>query len=482
MKFPSSLTPHRWQANRFMQTAALVFAAIAVGLFVAKGLSWLVLGALLLAAVMASSSEYKIAAAVLLVFYPFSPGSLGPVPQVLLAELLVPVAFPLVLLAVARSGQPLVPRQGVRYAVAAGVLVVVTAFHLLTGPVLGSVGGLTQLGASGLRPFYNLFVYVLLFFMAVWVLDWVPKTKESWTRVLKTLLVTSLLLALLRLISVGLDINTPLLAGVFDYGGETRLRDGTPFFRIGGLAETATLGLACLSALWAMRVIKPWSAALTALLLLALVGLSGGRSLAIGVAAALFVYFIGPARGRRMQVILSGAALAGITVFAALRYGYAAQIARILALEGGIAQQDPARAEIFNILWGYFLANPLVGKGIGVAAVGLSDSFVASQVVAGGHSSYMSMLGNFGLAGAFFLTIFLFDPIWRSLARTRAMPGGRVHSLAQGLMAFVLVQFVIRAFEYIVGGSGYRDPSLYIVTALFVVILGIGVDSEPDST
>jgi len=431
--------------------------------------------------VFATRIEHKIAIAFLLVFFPFSPGSVGPIPNVLLSEVLVPLAFPPVLMAVVRAGRPLLPQEGRRYAFAAGVLVAVTFVHFVNGPVLASFSGTGSLGSSGLRPFYDLFVYVLLFFMSVWVFEWVPATSESWARILFVLLAGCVALSVLRLVGVGLGVDTPLMTGVFDYGGRTRLESGVPVLRIGGLAEVATLGLACLAAVWTMRQIKPSTAIILLLWLLACVGLSGGRSLAIGVAFAVLAYLVGPARGRRLRVMVGGALVLGVIVFVAVRYGYSTQIVRILTLQGGIEQQDPARAQIFAILWGYFLENPFIGKGIGVAGEGLSDAFVAAQVVAGGHSSYMSMLGNFGLAGALFIATFVLDPVVRALAHTRRTIAEKIHGLPQGLMTLVLVHAVIKAFEYVAGGSGYRDPSMFIIAAVFVVALSLerrSVDEE----
>jgi hypothetical protein len=456
--------------QRFRSALALCMASVGVGVLVAFGLGWLVIAALAIAALLASRLEYKVAVGFLLIFYPFSPGSIGPIPNVLVGELLIPLAFPALALAVTRAGLPLLPREGRRYGVAAGVLLLITGVHFVAGPVLDSLAGRIALGSSGLRPFYALFMYILLFFMAVWVLDWLPKNKESWARVFTLLLIASIALSVLRIITVTLAIDTPLLTGVFDYGGRTALAGGTLAFRMGGLAETAGLGLACLAALWTMRVVSPRVAVPVLLWLLVCVGLSGGRSLTLGVAAALFAYLVGPGRGRRLSVILGGLLVVGVALAVALSYGYASQIDRLLALEGGIEQQDPARAEIFRIMWGHFLANPLIGKGIGVAGEGLSDAFVAQQVVSGGHSSYVSMLGNFGLAGAFFLWMFVFDPIWRSLHHTRRAPLSQTHTWIQGVMTFVLVQAVIRSIEYVVGGSGYQDPRMHLMAAAFVVV------------
>lgn len=461
--------------------SVLVVAAALVGVAVARGAGFLVVGAVLLAAVATARTEHKLALAFIVTFFPFSPGSIGPIPNVLLTEVLVPLAFPVVALVVARRGQPLLPSGGRRFGVALGVLVAVTAFHFVTGPLLGSIGGNVAFGSSGLRPFYAIATYGMLFFLTVWSLDWMPRTKQAWSGFLWVLLCASIALSVVRLITVTLAVDTPLLTGVFDYGGRTVVAGGLYALRIGGLAETAGLGLACLAGLWTMRVIKPGQAVGIMLWLLLCVGLSGGRSLTVGVAAAVMAYLLGPARGRRLRVVIGGALVFVAVIGLAYAYGYATQIVRILSLQGGIAQQDPARAEVFRILWGYFLANPLIGKGIGVAGEGLSDAFVAQQVIAGGHSSYVSMLGNFGLVGGFFFVVFTFDPLIRSLGYTRRAPAESTHSLVQGLMAFVLIQTAIRALEYTVGGSGYQDPRMYLVSAVFVVAgsyLMDGVDEE----
>jgi len=460
---PISVLQRRW-----FPAAALIVSSVAVGLAVAKGQSALVIAAVVLAAASTLAPEYKIGLAFVAAFFPFSVGSIGPIPNLLVSEVLL-LAFPLVLFRVTQSGQQLVPREGRRYVIAVGLLVAATFYHFLTGPLFNSVGGVT-LGASGLRPFYILFANVALFFMAVWVLDWIPKRRSSWVRFLNVLLVASIGLAVVRVFTVTIGVDTPLLAGVFDYGGRTALAGGALAFRIGGLAETAGLGLACVAALWTMRAIRPGVALSVLLVLLGLAGLSGGRSFAVGAGFALFAYLLGPARGRRIIVVISGAVAVAVTAAVAISYGYANQITRLLAFEGGLQEQDPARAEIFRIQWENFLSNPLIGKGIGVAGEGLSNSFVAAQVLAGGHASYISMMGNFGLIGLYFIVVFALVPLWDSLAFTRAALPEDAHTWIQGMMTFVLVQSVIRGFEYVVGGSGYQDPRMYLVTALFIVI------------
>lgn len=466
----------------WMAMALLLAAAAFVGVLVARGSGPIVVAAVVFAGLLTLRMEYKLAIAFVLLFYPFSPGSIGPVPNLLLSEVLVPAVFPFMLMVVTRRGQRLLPLGTKRFGVALGVLVTVTAFHFVTGPVLGAVGANISFGSSGLRPFYAIIVYSLLFLMTVWVLDWLPRTKEAWSRFFWVLLLSSIALSVLRLTTVTLGVDTPLLTGVFDYGGRTVVAGGLYALRIGGLAETAGLGLACLAALWTMRSVKPGVAVGLLLWLLICVGLSGGRSLTLGVGVALMAYLLGPARGSRLRVLMGGAVVFVSVLALTYIYGYATQIVRILSLEGGLAQQDPARAEVFRILWGYFLANPLIGKGIGVAGEALSDAFVAQQVVSGGHSSYVSMLGNFGLVGAYFLLIFTFDPLVRSLLHTRRAPAELTHSLVQGLMAFVLIQTSIRALEYTVGGSGYQDPRMYLVTAVFVVASAYALGEPDDSS
>lgn len=457
--------------REWLQTSLLVIASIAVGLAVAKGWGLLVVAAIVFAGAFTLAPEYKIGLAFVATFFPFSIGSIGPIPNLLVSEALVPIAFPLVLMKVTQSGQRLVPREGRRFVVAIGLLLAVTFYHFLRGPMLNSVGG-ASLGASGLRPFYIMAVNVGLFFMAMWVLEWIPRDRASWGRFLYVLLVSSLVLAIVRVITFTLGVDTPLMSGVFDYGGRTALAGGAQALRIGGLAETAGLGMACIAALWTMRSIRPGVALPLLLVFLALAGLSGGRSFVVGAGFALFAYLLGPARGRRLVVVIAGAIAVALTVFVAVSYGYANQLARLMALQGGLQAQDPARAEIFRIQWANFLSNPLIGKGIGVVGEGLADSFIAAQVVAGGHASYISMMGNFGLVGLFFICVFALVPLWDSLMFTRRAPSDRTHTWIQGMMTFVLIQSVIRGLEYVVGGSGYQDPRMFLITAVFVVILG----------
>lgn len=446
-----------------------VLSSIA-GVLVAVGHPELVLLPLLLAGFAVLPREYKLALSFLVCFYPFSLGQVGSIPQLLIAEVLVPAAFPVVLFGVVRNARPVVPRNGGLFAVAGGMIVLVGAFHFLVGPVAAGLSG-ASLGATGLRPFYDLGVYVLLFFMTMWLLDYMPWSSQSWVKFLRTLMFVSAVLAVLRVFTGLSGIDTPLLGGVFDYGGRTSLAGGSYAFRIGGLAESAGLGLASLGALWIMRAVKPSAAVAFLLSFLVAAGLSGGRALTIGLIVAGFAYLVGPVRVGRLRVVIVSAVMLSLAWFTAVMYGFATQINRILALEGGIEQQDPARFKAISVLWQYFLDNPLIGKGIGVAGEGLVDQFVAAQVLAGGHSSYASILGNFGIIGGFFLASFTLVPLVSSFLSTRRTQTEEIHGLFHALMAFVAVQTIVRAIEYVVGGTGYNDPRMYLVTGLYVAVL-----------
>jgi hypothetical protein len=447
--------------------ALTVVGAILIGVLVGSG--WTVFLALPAAAglFLIARTEVRLAILWALVYYPFTLGSLGPVPEVLFAEVAVLLALPFVALLGMRSGFQMLPKDSRILAAAALLLGAVTMVHFAAGGWMGA--GIGSLGSSGLRPFLQVAVGLALFFEAMWLLQFLELEKASVTRFLWWLLAISLGLLGLRVASYLGEFDTPLVAGTFDYGVETVVSTAVTAARIGGFAEAAGLGLAALGGLWVLGAVRGRTTAALLLVLGAGVLFSGGRSFAVGVLIAAGLAVIVAQRGRRLIVAVSFLVASLAVGFVAGAYGLLGQVGRLLSVGTGLAVADPARYTIMGYMWRYFLENPILGKGIGTSTASLVDEFVVAQTTAGGHSSYWSMLGNFGIAGVVFLGIFLVVPLVGSFIRLRrARRSDASLGPAEGLLMVVLILGAIRTAEYVVSGNGYSDPRLYLSAALYI--------------
>ncbi len=180
---------------------------------------------------------------------PFTVGDVGAVPDLLVIELLAPVAFVTALVSMLSARKEPFPRESLPLWGAVAVFVGVNAVHVVFGALAGSTLKILGSGATGLRAYYDLLVGPMAFGAIVWLCARRPGGFPT-RRVLRWLLWTASAAALIRVASYYLLFEMPLLGGVFRYGVVSRIITGGTADRIGGLAEAASLGLACLFAVW----------------------------------------------------------------------------------------------------------------------------------------------------------------------------------------------------------------------------------------
>ncbi len=99
--------------------------------------------------------------------------------------------------------------------------------------------------------------------------------------------------------------------------------------------------------------------------------LSGGRAFVLGVLIAGSLLILGLSQRSRSRVIALAAIAAAIGVTGVALSGLTSQFARLTAVAGGIALQDPARYAAIRFQLQEFMNSPLIGKGIGVTTVGV---------------------------------------------------------------------------------------------------------------
>jgi hypothetical protein len=113
-----------------------------------------------------------------------------------------------------------------------------------------------------------------------------------------------------------------------------------------------------------------------------------------------------------------------------------------------------------------FYEHPLFGRGIRPVEIGRADhdaEFVQHQLADGGHGTYHSLLGLFGLGGIFFISIFLFLP----LISTHFILNNKLIAYKEFYIFFML-NLLYRVLNYYVSGKGYNDYALYMLIGVFV--------------
>lgn len=454
--------------NTGMAVVVIVCAAL-VGVAVVRAPVLLAL-ATVVAVWLVVSTPVRLTLLIAALFLPFTVGDVGGIPDLLVAEILVPLAAITGLITRVRARMPLLPREGIPYAAAIGVYAAVSLGHVVIGPdglaALVDVAG----PATGLRAYYALLLGPVTFLAVTW-LGFGSDLSKNGLAVMRALVWTAAAAAMLRVFSYYAGLETPFLAGTFRYGVLSRVLAGGVADRIGGLAEAAAMGLAGVFGLWFGRERGSWLV-LPGTVLITGVLLSGGRAPVLGILVAMGVVAFALSPGRRARVAILGAASAILGTAGVVLAGFSRQFERLLAFSGGLQSQDPRRYLAIRYQMQEFFAHPVFGKGIGVSTVPISDVFVAEQVSRGGHATYTSVLANQGIVGLATLLVVAAGPALqafmevRKVSKMSAAPAG-----LRAVLVFVLFFGAFKLVQFVVGGNGYSDATPYAYAGLLVVYL-----------
>lgn len=398
--------------------------------------------------------------------FPLSFGSIGPVKDVLWIEWLAPVALAMLLFRLLMQRCSPFPKGG-RLSVAAIMLLAFVAFgHYLFHPVSSQALLGAGRSSTGLRAYFQLAVCICIFFCAYWSAAHWQTHEKNWQFIIKVVLWFSLILGFARLITYLLGLELPYIKGVFIYDeGSANLKQA---YRIGGLTECATLGLATLMALYRRQRVTIIMFTLL-LLFIFLMVMGGGRSSMAGVVTAIFVYFVFIRKEMGKTIII--ALIFIICTYLVLDTAiFSRQFGRITNVQGDFKVIQPERTMVYLEMWQIFLDHPLFGKGIGSQYVRKTlPDFVYTQVIGGGHGAFMSALALFGLAGALHLLANLFRPLLFGLkmAITARSKGDQLQAGNRMPLVFVVLSMTILFFEFLVGGNGYASFRLYLFAGIY---------------
>jgi len=148
---------------------------------------------------------------------------------------------------------------------------------------------------------------------------------------------------------------------------------------------------------------------------------------------------------------------------------YTGQLSRIIAIEGGIqGQYSERRGTIFKAFIKEFYEHPVFGRGIRPITIEQRNSntrWIQHQVSGGGHGTYHSLLGIFGIGGIFFIFVFLYFPLIESHFILN-----KKYTANKEIYIFIILFLLFKAVAYYASGKGYNDYSLYMLTGAFVGI------------
>lgn len=368
-------------------------------------------------------------------------GDAGPLPDVKLAEILVPLMlFSYVVQSLVRPGvarprseaAPIpAPWRAIHVSVA--VYAVVLALNFLRSKLLLE----TSVDAGVDRVFYTYFIA-----LGVYVLVYVGLTAsaDAMPRMLRLLFGLSLVMCVAGVTAVvlGLPLNLgDLRYQIYDYasGG----------VRVGFLETFGIVGLALMT----VRAVRYPLA--TSLIFAAAVFASGGRAAALGIVLAMAAYLLISRKGLQLLVI-AVAALVVALAFPSLQSN--PQVQRLSEINAQEFEAD-GRTFIYEESLRAFAGNPVAGTGVGLPqAIFVSDrgeaEYYEAQLSVGGHATYASLLKNFGLLGFLPFCAALGLALWRLGRRAGADP-------VAGFFFIFLAAQVVSMFA---GGNG-SDPVVF---------------------
>lgn len=403
---------------------------------------------------------------------PFSSGNFGSIPDFRVIEWLTPLFFLVTLndFIPLKGPKTRISFSGVRiFIIAITILLIVTVNSYFQNEIFSTLS--PQFKSTGTkRMYYMIFIQIMIFFSTILFLykNHMEINFEKW---LKVIFVFALVFGLIRVFAYFFDFDTPFVAGGFDYSPPGRSRFGGIAYRIGGLSDVATLGLCALLGLYHIQK-KVYI--IPSIIFSGLFFLSGGRTSMVGVAIAVIIYSVFFLRKYLVYIFLVTSITSLVIFIAAPDELIHGQFGRLSAFEGGVKQQDKGRYFTYTLSIENFKKNPVFGKGISpyLGYIPVSNAkekyFIQSQLFAGGHGGYITILSTFGVLGFTYLCIMIFFGIYLSLKKIKEYIFDNPNLSALATFAFLML--VIKSVTYLTSFNGFNDTTLFFVTGLIATI------------
>ncbi len=408
----------------------------------------------------------------LVILFPFSFGDISSVRSVLIIEWLSPIFLLIAIndLLPLRYKKGIIEFSGTRiFLFAISILTIWITYSYVNNEILNP--SIITGKAAGVRRLYFTIFSNILLFLSVIIFFYANHEKIDIPKWLKVLIYSSILIGIVRIFAYFLNFDTPLLVGVFDYNPAGRTRFGGIAYRIGGLTEAAAVGF---SALIAYFQITRRINFVAALIFFLFVFLSGGRTIMVGLAVALFIYSIFFQRKYIVYMTVLVIVTLGLVFIFAPKDMIEGQIGRLTAFEGGIKEQDRGRFVSYALSLQNFKNNPVFGKGIGhydefVPAYNEKEArFIREQLFSGGHGSYISILGTLGFGGIFYLLTMIIGGVVLSFVKIKEYL--EINEDVAAVSTFTFLLLIMIGIYYITSYNGLTDPTLFFTVGLIASI------------
>ena len=371
--------------------------------------------------------HYQFVVFSLAALYPFTFGDLSSIPDVLVVEWLTILTFLSLINQIIPLNSLNKKLKSIRFK---GLEIFIFALFLLITWVLISYinneifSNVTVSGskASTKRAYFEIFNNVLIFFTTIIFLASYYQEMNI-EKLLKTILYCTLIIGFVRIFAFYLNIDAPLLGGIFNYNPESAMSAGLSAQRLLGLDYTAAIGI---PAIFSLYIYKNKLNFFILFILLAFLFLSGGRTTMIGVFISIVIFSIVFLPKNFVYFIIASGFIFLIAIFFLPHSFFENKINRLSTMqETGFMGQDIWRGTAWYFFLKNFVANPIFGKGIGnftsfiYSTVPGTEYFVRQQMIMGGHGSYFSLLGTLGLGGITYFLIMVFGGIILSFKKIK---------------------------------------------------------------
>ncbi|MBI9070040.1 MAG: O-antigen ligase family protein [Melioribacteraceae bacterium] len=406
--------------------------------------------------------------------YPFSMGDLGPIPAAQVVEWLTPLYLLIIINEMVPlnrivAAKPLPSFRGTELFLTALLFLLVCAAMSFYKNELMAIDG----GPQGTKRVYFRIIVSVFIFITTALSTYVYKDIINFEKLFKTILWVSVGLGIIRLACYFVSFKMPLMTGPFVYNPDATTRFGGTAYRIGGLTEVVGVGLGASVALYMlMRKIDYRALAAFSIFLF----MSGGRTIMVGSLFSVGLFFLLFLNKKLIYLILILFLCVIIMVIVIPPEVFQGQVNRFLAMQGGMATQDHERYQSYMIHFNNFRENIFFGKGI-VQYTGFlyhvnpkMEEFIRANLLSGGHGSYISILGTFGLFGTLYLFIMVYGGILVSYLKTKKYSVDNV--ILAAISSFTFIYLTIKSVYYVSSHSGINDLSLfYLVGFVSSIIL-----------
>lgn len=448
----------------FFAYAAVLFC-LAIAITQEKYLFFIAV--LLIAAFFTININLQFTICALTLFYPFF-FPLGPINQLSLFLITVPLFFTSMLFLMLRNSHKLATKNSLIFIIALSILLVWAfigyhnnSFSLFSLDLYDSESKLI------LRSYLAILAGIMTFFCSQWYFSLKPYDED---KILRVIIYSALTIGVVRVLGYFSNFDIPFLGADFRTPDE-ELRLTPISGRIGGSDIYITLGITSLIAYSFKRVSTSKIILFIVFFMLSILG--GGRTVLAALMLSFTLYLAVFYRKYLFPFLIVCILLFSLFYGATEYIPTMGKEARVARIGGSLGKQDELRLITYQYYWDTFLKNPLFGKGIGSYKGRVTEhpDWVLTELRDGGHGAYLSMLCIFGIGGIIFISIMIFGGIiktYRFLSQNNLI---KLSFPYQRLLLFIMLFLTTKAFYFVFCETGYMSITVYFVVGMLVGLL-----------